>query len=208
MSKLKIDLRLSEDKATFRPLDPYSREKTHALKPGGDYTVTVASKRDLDQNRAYRAGLAWAVENIEQIGEKYPTSEHLHKALLIQLGYYSEVPFITLRDEPVTDRMIAAGLAELLRLKFITPNTAPAVAEILPALYNAMRREGPHYGLNIVPDSTSFDAMDADTFTLYFDRAKILVMQWCGRDPWDESGEADKDRKRAASLAKQRGRWE
>jgi hypothetical protein len=208
VSKLKIDLRLSDDKTTFRPLDPYSREKTHALKAGGDYTVTVASKRDLDQNRAYRAGLAWAVENIEQIGEKYPTSEHLHKALLIQLGYYSEVPFITLRDEPVTDRMIAAGLAELLRLKFITPNTAPAVAEILPALYNAMRREGPHYGLNIVPDSTSFDAMDADTFTLFFDRAKILVMQWCGRDPWEESGEADKDRKRAASLASQRGRWE
>lgn len=208
MSKLKIDLRLSEDKTTFRPLDPYSREKTHALKAGGDYTVTVASKRDLDQNRAYRAGLAWAVENIEQIGDKYPTSEHLHKALLIQLGYFSEVPFITLRDEPVTDRMIAEGLAELLRRKFITSNTAPAVAEILPALYNAMRREGPHYGLNIVPDSTAFDAMDGETFQLFYDRARILVLQWCGRDPWEESAEADKDRKRAASLAKQRGRWE
>ena len=104
--------------------------------------------------------------------------------------------------------MIAEGLAELLRRKFITSNTAPAVAEILPALYNAMRREGPHYGLNIVPDSTSFDAMDADTFGLFYDRARILVIQWCGRDPWQESGEADKDRKRAASLAKQRGRWE
>lgn len=208
MSKLKIDLRLSEDKTTFRPLDPYSREKTHALKAGGDYTVTVASKRDLDQNRAYRAGLAWAVENVEQIGDKYPTSEHLHKALLIQLGYFSEVPFITLRDEPVTDRMIAEGLAELLRLKFITPNTAPAVAEILPALYNAMRREGPHYGLNIVPDSTAFDAMDGETFQLFYDRARILVMQWCGRDPWEESAELHKAAKAAKSLAVARRRWE
>ena len=204
MSKLKIDLRLSDDKTTFRPLDPYSREKTHALKPGGDYTVTVASKRDLDQNRAYRAGLAWAVENIEQIGDKYPTSEHLHKALLIQLGYFSEVPFITLRDEPVTDRMIAAGI---LTVRKLVGMLAPA-GPLVEAIYEAMRREGPHYGLNIVPDSTAFDAMDADTFTLFFDRAKILVLQWCGRDPWEESGEADKDRKRAASLAKQRGRWE
>ena len=204
MSKLKIDLRLSEDKATFRPLDPYSREKTHALKPGGDYTVTVASKRDLDQNRAYRAGLAWAVENIEQIGDKFPTSEHLHKALLIQLGYFSEVPFITLRDEPVTDRMIAAGILTVRKLVGMLAPTGPLVE----AIYEAMRREGPHYGLNIVPDSTSFDAMDADTFGLFYDRARILVIQWCGRDPWQESGEADKDRKRAASLAKQRGRWE
>lgn len=207
MSKLKIDLRLSEDKTTFRPLDPYSREKTHALKPGGDYTVTVASKRDLDQNRAYRAGLAWAVENIEQIGDKFPTSEHLHKALLIQLGYFSEVPFITLRDEPVTDRMIAEGLAELLRRKFITSNTAPAVAEILPALYNAMRREGPHYGLNIAPDSTAFDAMDADTFTLFFDRAKILVLQWCGRDPWEESSAEATTTRRTKSLSDAEKRW-
>ena len=204
MSKLKIDLRLSDDKTTFRPLDPYSREKTHALKPGGDYTVTVASKRDLDQNRAYRAGLAWAVENIEQIGDKFPTSEHLHKALLIQLGYFSEVPFITLRDEPVTDRMIAAGILTVRELVGMLAPTGPLVE----AIYEAMRREGPHYGLNIVPDSTAFDAMDGETFQLFYDRARILVMQWCGRDPWEESAELHKAAKAAKSLAVARRRWE
>ena len=206
MSKLKIDLRLSEDKTSFRPLDPYSREKTHALKPGGDYTVTVASKRDLDQNRAYRAGLAWAVENIDAIGKQYPTSEHMHKSLLIELGYYSEVPFVILRDEPVTERMVGEGLRTLpVAARKILGNDA---ADVLKAVYQAMRREGPHYGVTISPDSTAFDAMDAETFTLFFDRARILVMQRFDRDPWEESAAEAKDAKLAASLAKQRGRWD
>lgn len=202
MSKLKIVLRLADDKRSFRPLGPYDREKTDGLKPGADYTVTVSPNRDLDQNRAYRAGLAWAVENIEEIGAVYPTSEHMHKSLLVELGYYSEVPFVILRDEPVTERMRAAGMMALGKTRLTQQD-----GELVEAIYQAMRREGQHYGVTVVPDSTSFDAMDADTFSLYFDRARILVMQRFNREPWEESGEAAKIKKMDRSLGEAAKRW-
>lgn len=207
MSKLQLIMQVSPDRKRLLPVDPWSAEKLDGMKPGKDYTATITEKRSLSQNNLYWAGLAYAVENIEAIGDRWPTSKSLHKALLIHLGYYTEVPFIQLRDEEITDAMVIEGTMLLHRFIPVLKSygeTADKLARFVGEIYQAMRRRGPHYGVHIVEDSTRFDEMGGEDFTLYFDRVKIVIMQWCDRDPFEEWIAE----KREADLKRASARWQ
>lgn len=61
-------------------LEPYGE--------GTEVTATVTKRRSLKSNGYYWSGLQTAVDNMdEKLRSKYPTKEHLHRALLVSLGY-------------------------------------------------------------------------------------------------------------------------
>jgi hypothetical protein len=187
VTKLRLLLTL-ERNSRFAPAEPWSAEKMEPLQIGATYQADLSVPRSRSEHNTYWAGLAYACKHIfeGELARLYPTSKHLHKALLVELGYYTELPFIMLRDEEITERMKAEGIRELMRLLPVPKEMRGKLGDIIETVYQSMRREGPHYGKHIVEDSTRWDAMRGDEFHLYFERAKIVVWEWIERDPWDE----------------------
>jgi hypothetical protein len=167
--------------------DPYTDEKIRTeLRRGVTYTAAVTDKRSTSQNNVYWAGLAYAVQNIDEVERQWPTSRALHRSLLIRLGYYTEVPFIQIKRRQVTNEMLEVGVDALDRLGATEGMPREAVENIAREMFKAMQEAAPDYGMHIEADSTRFDAMTQADFTVYFQRAEIVMMEMTGRNPWDE----------------------
>lgn len=185
----KAKLLLRKIGGAFTPGDPYAVEQMEKMPPGL-YAAEVGEQRSVPQNNVYWAGMAWGIANIEALGMKYPDTRAMHEAMLIHLGYFTEVPFVQLRREPVTAKMMRAGEQAAAKLGLELDGAT------LAAIYEAMHRAGPHYGVNLMPNSTRFERMKGEDFKLYFDRAKVAVWQWVERDPWAEWYEERKGKPR------------
>lgn len=173
--------------------EPWTAEKIDWLPADKDITADVSTLRNLGQNNVYWAGLAYAVHNIEAIERRWSTAKALHKSLLVRLGYYTEVPFIQIKRSKVTAAMVEAGRAAGMYWGALPD-------EAIVAIYRAMQAAAPDYGVHIVEDSTRFDAMIGADFTIYFDRAKLTILEMTGRDPWaewlEEKKQQDEQRRR------------
>jgi hypothetical protein len=65
------------------PVSAFDAERLDALKMGTEFNVTERTRRSLPQHRTY-----WlALTNVVAATDKWPTAEHLHRALKQSLGY-------------------------------------------------------------------------------------------------------------------------
>lgn len=70
------------------PIDAWASEQIDALPAGKDLWVRVTQVRSNSQLNLFWAGLGLVVENFDtEMARKYPTTRHLYRAMLIDLGY-------------------------------------------------------------------------------------------------------------------------
>lgn len=76
---------------TLAPASSFDAERLDAIAIGAQVEVTIKQRRSSPQNRLYWSILSKVVENIEG----YPTSDTLHDALKLHLGYTETFKTIT-----------------------------------------------------------------------------------------------------------------
>ncbi len=70
------------------PLNAHGQEQLDALPENADLAVRVTRMRSNPQLNLFWASLALVVDNFDgEMERKYPTTRHLYRALLIDLGY-------------------------------------------------------------------------------------------------------------------------
>ena len=91
---------------TLYPVSAYDQEQLEAFPPGTEFDVSPRTRRSLPQMRCYWAALSAVVAATD----KWATAEHLHDALVHDLGYVrvgmgmDGKPYIT-RDSTAFDAM-------------------------------------------------------------------------------------------------------
>jgi hypothetical protein len=73
------------------PASAFDAERLERIATGSTVEVTIRQRRSLPQLRLYWAVLGKCVENMDG----YPSSEHLHDALKLHLGYTSPIKRVT-----------------------------------------------------------------------------------------------------------------
>lgn len=73
------------------PVGPFDAERLDRVQAGATVEVTIRQRRSVPQLRLYWAVLGKCVENLDG----YPSSEHLHEALKLHLGYTSPIKRVT-----------------------------------------------------------------------------------------------------------------
>jgi hypothetical protein len=124
---------LEKRSGAFRPVSQFDAEQMAAFPDGVEFDAKPRTRRSNPQNRLYWSLLAQMIE-ATWLRDKWPTSAHLHDALLRELGYVhvefdlSGKPYLA-RDSASFDAMDAdafrryfdAAMARLAELTGVDP---------------------------------------------------------------------------------------
>jgi hypothetical protein len=84
------DLILRKERGTLVPVSALDAERLAAMPDGSEFDAKLRARRSLPQQRMYWAMLT-RMREATWLGDRYPTSEHLHDELLHDLGFVTVV---------------------------------------------------------------------------------------------------------------------
>lgn len=112
------------------PASAFDAERLDLCAPGVDIEVTMKQRRSLPQMRLYWGMLARVVENTDG----WATSEHLHEAIKLHLGYTRPVKTIDGRPAWMADSIAFANM-DAAEFRVFFDRAAEAIATfILPGV--------------------------------------------------------------------------
>jgi hypothetical protein len=91
MSKDKPPLRAYKKGRVFFPFDQFCEDAFAAIKEGAMVELTIKQRRSLPQLQAYWSMLSRVVEATDA----FPSAEHLHEALKMDLGYFRPMKLLS-----------------------------------------------------------------------------------------------------------------
>lgn len=127
---------LRKERGGLSPASAIDAERLAQFADGAEFNAAPMARRSSKQNRLYWKILT-DMREATFLGDRYPTSEHLHSALLVDLGFVSVTydldgaPRVT-RDSTAFDRMkpdefaayLTRALARLAEVTGVDPAAA------------------------------------------------------------------------------------